>query len=82
MKTKSYKRSALCIAMLASFGAHAQTTTTTATSSGGILASSTKSCVSNSGGACASVAPTTYQLNADPNIFEMSTTHSTGVIGG
>ena len=82
MKTKSYKRSALCIAMLASFGAHAQTTTTTATSSGGILASSTKSCVSNSGGACASVAPTTYQLNADPNIFETTTTQTKGVISG
>ena len=84
MKTKIFK-TGLSIAVLTSLSVQAQTvptTTTTATQSGGILESSSIPCVSNTGGACASVAPTTYQLNADPNIFETTTTRTTGVING
>lgn len=84
MKTKIFK-TGLSIAVLTSLSVQAQTVNpppTTTTQSGGILESSITPCVSNTGGACASVAPTTYQLKADPNIFETTTTQTTGIING
>lgn len=80
MKAKIFKQSVLFLAMFASFETFATTTTTT--TAGGTLSSTSTPCVSNTGGACASVAPTTTQYIADPNIFETTTTNTTGIVNG